>query len=97
MSLKNILLTLIIFSFFSNNCAPHVHCDSDIQKINDYSRLNQTKIDQLVMPESYAELQTIIQYAQAHNLKVSIAGSRHSQGGHAFFTQAIVIDSQIQL
>lgn len=59
--------------------------------INDFSRLNKTEIHQVSTPSSYEKLQSIISYAQNNNLKIAIAGSRHSQGGHTSFSNAIVI------
>ena len=60
--------------------------------INDFSRLNETRIHSLATPKSYEELQEIIKYAQTKNLKIAISGIRHSQGGQAFFPDAIVIN-----
>jgi len=59
--------------------------------INDFSRLNATVIHSLQTPASYQELQDILQFATKNNLKISLAGSRHSQGGQAFYPGAIVI------
>jgi len=60
--------------------------------INDFSRLNETKIHSFTTPYSYEELQSIIDYAQNNKLKIALSGTRHSQGGHAFFPDAIVIN-----
>ena len=59
--------------------------------IDDFSRLNSTEIHSLLAPSSYEELQSILEYAKQYDLKVSIAGSKHSQGGHAFYPKAIVV------
>ena len=59
--------------------------------INDFSRLNQTSVRGIVAPSSYQELQSIVNDANNNNLKISIAGTRHSQGGHAFYPNALVI------
>lgn len=63
--------------------------------LNDFSRLNETTINQLITPTSYQELESIIKYATAKKLKISIAGSKHSQGGHAFYPDAIVVDLKL--
>lgn len=60
--------------------------------LNDFSRLNKTIIHHIATPKSYDELQDLLSYANTHNLKISIAGSKHSQGGHAFCSNAIVVD-----
>lgn len=38
------------------------------------------------------ELQAILKHAERNNLPVSIAGCQHSQGGHTFYKNGIVID-----
>ena len=38
------------------------------------------------------QLQAIVRDANAHGLKVSISGSRHSQGGHTYVEGGIVLD-----
>ncbi len=60
--------------------------------INDFSRLNETEIYDIVTPACYEELAQTLQDTQNRNLKVSIAGARHSQGGHAFYPHARVIE-----
>lgn len=60
--------------------------------INDFSRLNKTHIEQLATPTNYAEVADILKKAGQENKKISIAGIRHSQGGHAFYPDAIVIN-----
>lgn len=88
------ILTLIVL--FCVSISEYSYTKQKIQTvtntINDFSRLNKTKIHSLAQPKSYAELQEIIQYAQANNIKISICGTRHSQGGQAFFPNAIVIN-----
>jgi FAD/FMN-containing dehydrogenase len=61
--------------------------------INDASCLNRTPIYGIAKPENEDELRTVVAFAQKNGLKLSIAGARHSMGGQAFFTNALVIDS----
>lgn len=42
--------------------------------------------------KSTEQLQNIIQEAQKTGRKISIAGSKHSQGGHTYYKDNIVID-----
>lgn len=60
--------------------------------INDFSRLNATQVHQVSIPTSYQELQDIIKYTNTHNFKITVTGARHSQGGHAFYPNAIIIN-----
>jgi len=60
--------------------------------INDFSQLNKTYISDIIYPTNIAEIQAALVRAKLESKKISIAGKRHSQGGHAFCPQAIVID-----
>ncbi len=73
------------FKKSSSPCAP-------TQQIDDFSRLNKTDIAKLVCPTSYEEIHDIIIAAKEHHQQLSISGIRHSQGGHAFYHNAIVIN-----
>ena len=66
-------------------------------KINDASRLDETsvaKIWKIPTDEKAAEEQLagLLQFAHTNHLKVSIAGARHSMGGHVIYPDGIVID-----
>jgi FAD/FMN-containing dehydrogenase len=66
-------------------------------KINDASRLDETsvaKIWKIPADEKSAEEQLagLLQFARTNHLKVSIAGARHSMGGHVIYPDGIVID-----
>ncbi len=66
-------------------------------KINDASRLDETnvsKIWKIPADEKAAEEQLagLLQFARTNHLKVSIAGARHSMGGHVIYPGGIVID-----
>jgi FAD/FMN-containing dehydrogenase len=61
--------------------------------INDASCLNRTPIYGIAKPRNEDELRQLVAFAQANGLKLSIAGARHSMGGQAFFTNALVIET----
>jgi FAD/FMN-containing dehydrogenase len=66
-------------------------------KINDASRLDETrvaKIWKIPADEKAAveQLAGLLQFARTNHLKVSIAGARHSMGGHVIYPDGIVID-----
>ncbi len=59
--------------------------------INDFSRLNKTQITNFMEPVTVDELSSILVKAAAQDLNVSISGVRHSQGGHTFYKNALVV------
>lgn len=60
--------------------------------INDASCLNRTPIYGVVRVTAAEDIASALLFAGAHDLKVSIAGVRHSMGGQAFFKDAVVLD-----
>jgi FAD/FMN-containing dehydrogenase len=61
--------------------------------INDASCVDRTPIYGIAKPSNEDELRKLVSFARDHGLKLSIAGARHSMGGQAFFTNALVIDT----
>lgn len=66
-------------------------------KINDASRLDETSVAiiwKIPADEKAAEeqLASLLQFARTNHLKVSIAGARHSMGGHVIYPDGVVID-----
>ncbi len=64
---------------------------------NDASHLNLTKIDTLIQvsenkQEIEDQLRVILKYANENNLKISIAGAKHSMGGHTIYPNGIVLN-----
>jgi FAD/FMN-containing dehydrogenase len=64
---------------------------------NDASQLNLTKVDTIIqIPSSpkaiESQLQSILKYAKQRNLKISIAGAKHSMGGHTIYPGGIVLN-----
>ncbi|MEP6623838.1 MAG: FAD-dependent oxidoreductase, partial [Acidimicrobiia bacterium] len=71
--------------------------------INDFSRLNETAAREVLgkqhlrwpwsaFPPTEADLCNVVAEAARNGHQISIAGKRHSQGGHTFFEGAVVID-----
>lgn len=60
--------------------------------INDASCLNRTPIHGIVQVRSEADIQNALNFARENGRKVSLAGVRHSMGGHAFYNDAVVLD-----
>jgi hypothetical protein len=60
--------------------------------INDASYLNKTPIAAIVIIKREYEIKKALNYAGENNIKVSIAGARHSMGGQAFVKDGVVLD-----
>jgi FAD/FMN-containing dehydrogenase len=60
--------------------------------LNDASCLNRTPVHGIVRVTSVDDITGALAYARSNNLKVSIAGVRHSMGGQAFSRDAVVLD-----
>jgi FAD/FMN-containing dehydrogenase len=64
---------------------------------NDASQLNLTKIDTIIhVPNNKTDIENqlkeILKYAKHNNLKISIAGARHTMGGHTIYPNGIVLN-----
>jgi FAD/FMN-containing dehydrogenase len=60
--------------------------------INDASCLNKTYIYGLVQVKTIEDIKNALLFAKENGLKVSLAGVKHSMGGHAFYQNALVLD-----
>ena len=60
--------------------------------INDASCLNRTPVYGVVEVTSVETLREALSFARQNGLKVSVAGAKHSMGGHAFAANALVLD-----
>ncbi len=81
-----IFISIFLLSFYKSSQK------SDNLLINDVSRLNPTSVKKIVKNEEIKGLQEVLAEARENNLKVSIAGKRHSMGGHTFYKDAVVLD-----
>lgn len=61
--------------------------------VNDiHSRLNRTRVREIVRPESTAALQAAIVRAGRVGMGVSVSGGRHAMGGQQFGTDTLLLD-----
>lgn len=60
--------------------------------INDASCLDKTAVFGIVQVKSEGDIKNAFAFAKENNLKVSIAGVKHSMGGQAFYKNAVVLD-----
>ncbi|MEW5918000.1 MAG: FAD-binding oxidoreductase [Gemmatimonadota bacterium] len=59
---------------------------------SDVARLHPARVERVDRAGDEAELQRIVRDAAATKRKVSISGSRHSQGGHTYTAGGVVLD-----
>lgn len=60
--------------------------------MTDVSRLQSRQVQRILPAGDTASLQQAVREAAGLGLPVSIAGARHSQGGHTFYDHAVVLD-----
>ena len=68
-----------------------VGCHESVN-FHDVSRLEIVRVARLIRVRNVDEIRQAINEARANNLKVSLAGARHSQGGQSYVTNGIVLD-----
>jgi len=101
--LLGLLIALLLLSFPTFHILKTKWCENDnALKIpngytNDASQLNLTKVDTIIKgpndkKEIQNQLKNILKYAKENNLKISIAGARHSMGGHTIYPNGIVLN-----
>jgi FAD/FMN-containing dehydrogenase len=60
--------------------------------VNDASCLNRTRVYGVVRPRSTADVREALAFARAHDLTVSVAGTKHAMGGQAMRPGALLLD-----
>lgn len=60
--------------------------------MTDVSRLMPVKIKQTVKGQEENSLIDTVKEANRKNIKISIAGTQHSMGGHTYYEDGIVLD-----
>jgi FAD/FMN-containing dehydrogenase len=60
--------------------------------VNDVSCLSRTQVAGVVGVKSERDIADALSFARANGLKISMAGARHSMGGHAFAPGGVVLD-----
>ncbi|WP_405031013.1 FAD-dependent oxidoreductase [Paenibacillus hexagrammi] len=83
----SILAALCMLEFIHTNSP-----DQDPYTITDYSRLHPIKVERVVKGQEIEQLVSLIKEAKQKHLTISISGQRHSQGGHTYYKDGIVID-----
>lgn len=82
-----LLVALSVFQYARTSSA-----DQDPYLVTDYSRLHPVKVERVVRGEAETQLTALVKEAKEKGLTISIAGQRHSQGGHTYYEDGIVVD-----
>jgi FAD/FMN-containing dehydrogenase len=85
------LALLVYASTFVVSYADLLRRDDPLLR-TDYARLGAARVASVEPATSVEQLQAVLADAAARGLKVSIAGSRHSQGGHTYSAGGVVLD-----
>lgn len=83
-------LFLFLYSYASPGNNPYLQEKN--QEMADVARLYPQRVSQKLNGDSLEGLKKVLQQAREKKLKVSIAGSRHSQGGHIYTKNGIQIN-----
>ncbi len=60
--------------------------------INDASGVNRVSVYGIVSVKTEEDVKKVLHFAKSHKLKIAIAGAKHSMGGQAFATGAVILD-----
>lgn len=60
--------------------------------VTDYTGLLPEHIERVVKAENRNDLQRIVKLANENGQKISVAGLQHSQGGHTYYKDGVVLD-----
>jgi FAD/FMN-containing dehydrogenase len=90
--MKKVIVLSILIAFCLLNYIKTDSADQDPFLITDYSRLHPVKVERVVAGKEVAQLIGLLKEAREKHLTVSISGQRHSQGGHTYYKDGIVID-----
>ncbi|WP_223823609.1 FAD-binding oxidoreductase [Rummeliibacillus sp. TYF-LIM-RU47] len=60
--------------------------------VTDYTGLLPERVEKVVIAKNRNDLQRIVKKANKNGQKISIAGLQHSQGGHTYYKDGVVLD-----
>ncbi|MFD0694653.1 FAD-dependent oxidoreductase [Paenibacillus sp. GCM10027628] len=83
-----VMLIIVCLLTYFHNAGP----DQDPYAVTDYSRLHPVKVKRVVKGKEEEQLVALIREAKQNHWSISISGQRHSQGGHTYYQDGIVVD-----
>ncbi|RST58048.1 FAD-binding oxidoreductase [Siminovitchia terrae] len=94
--LKKKVLVILLILFMGGYGAFFVysfqHKAGDEHLMADVGRLVPVKVREVVQGQEVDQMKYLLKEAEDKNFKISIAGKQHSQGGHTYYKDAIVMD-----
>lgn len=65
---------------------------SQSSMVTDYTGLLPERVERVVVAENRNDLQRIVKQANETGQQISVSGLQHSQGGHTYYTDGVVLD-----
>lgn len=88
-SLVVIIVTLIIWNI---PIEKRKYGLSQNSLVTDYTGLLPERVERVVIAKNRNELQRIVKEANQKGQKIAVAGLQHSQGGHTYYKNGVVLD-----
>lgn len=88
---EKLIIFLIIFSYIILLFSSIFFKDESVN-LSDVSQLMPVKVEKVVKGREEQAILEVIQEAKEKGKKISIAGKRHSMGGHTYYKDAVVLD-----
>lgn len=86
------LIILIVGCYISVFTISAHDKNQDARLMTDVGRLVPTDVKEVIQGREEDQIKDILQEANEKDLTVSIAGKQHSQGGHTYYKDAVVLD-----
>ncbi len=90
--LLGLILVIILYTGTFVFSYSHIFKSSDPLLITDVARLIPTKVHRIDTLNNVEDLKKVLVEARKKKLHISISGSKHSQGGHTYYQDSIVLD-----
>lgn len=91
---RNVILAVVVLIFVAGWTVSFAAYKQkqESRTVNDVAGLLPTRVKEIKKSSTQKELQTWIKDAAKSGEKISIAGMQHSQGGHTYFPNSIMLD-----
>ncbi|WP_226666416.1 FAD-binding oxidoreductase [Metabacillus litoralis] len=87
-----LVLLFVVITFLNIPIEKRKYGLSQSNLATDYTGLLPEKIQRVVKAENRIQLQEIVRDANKTGKKISVAGLQHSQGGHTYYKDSVVLD-----
>ncbi len=93
--MKKLIVLAICTALYTSFVIFSLHNPSSVVSddyMTDVGKLMPVKVKQVVKETELTSIKKVIEEAKREDLKVSIAGKRHSMGGHTYYHDSVVLD-----